>query len=61
MDWKQRYSGKLPVGYKNGNQFLCLNCAHHLDIIHNGFKPTTRGNIKNCIRCGEEEKPKTKG
>jgi len=48
-------SAKIPVGYKGKNGFLCVHCIHHNDIRHDGYKPVTRGNPKNCIRCGEED------
>jgi len=52
---KTSAKSKLPVGYSKGGQFLCLNCAHHHDIIHTGFRPTTKGKIENCLRCGEQD------
>ena len=48
-------AGKIPIGYKSKSDFICLHCIHHKDIIHDGYKPTTRGNPKNCIRCGEQD------
>jgi len=56
--FSERYAAKIPVGYKGKGGFLCVHCIHHNDIIHNGFKPVTRGNPKDCIRCGEETNKK---
>jgi len=57
MTWLNRYANKnkLPVGYSNGKEFLCLNCAHHLDVLHNGFLPTPKGKVEDCLRCGEQD------